>query len=76
MEKLSLEVAGLRADLQARGKVFLAALVMLVFLAFCIVNPGKMIEFGLFIAVFFVLCVYFMHREEMLRRETALRGHR
>ena len=53
---------------QARRKVFLAALVMIVFLVFCIPNPGKMIEFGLFIAVFFVLRVYFMHREEMLFR--------
>ena len=31
---------------------------MIVFLAFCIVNPGRMIEFGLFIAVFFVLWVF------------------
>lgn len=56
----------MKPDLQARGKVFLAAVVLIVFLAFCVVNPGWIVEFWVFIAVFFVLCVYFMHWEEML----------
>lgn len=45
----------MRTDLHARGKVFLAAGSLIVF-AFCLLHPGRIVEFGLFIAVFIVLC--------------------